>query len=193
MTAIILAGGKSSRMGFDKAFIKIKGIPIIKEQVRLLKTFFKKVIIVTNNPHKYKLRAVKVIRDIIPDKGPLGGVYSGLKASNSFYNFVVACDIPFINLKLIKYMISRRYGFDVVVPKTQKGYEALFAIYSKNCIQPIYTILNTDDLRIKGVFAKVRLKEITEQQLKNFGDPNTLFMNINTKDDLCRISTYLRE
>lgn len=193
MTAIILAGGKSRRMGFEKAFIEIEGTPLIKRQLKLLKRLFRKIIIVTNNPDKYKLKGLRIIQDIIPDCGPLGGIYSGLIASDTFYNFVVASDMPFINLPLIKYMISQKHGFDVVVPRTKIGHEALFAIYSKNCLPTIYKVFNTNNFRVRKIFDKVRLKEVSEGQIKKFGDPEVLFMNINRPNDLCRISTYLKK
>lgn len=189
MTAIILAGGKSSRFGKDKAFITIKGASLIKKQIKLLKKIFKRVIIVTNNPDKYKFKGVKVIRDVIPGLGPLSGIHSGLLASATNYNFVVGCDMPFLSPGLIKYMISKAKGFDIVVPKLKKGYETLFAVYSKNCIAPISSILSKDNFKVRQLFKKVKVKEIREREIKKFGSPETIFFNINTLQDLCKITT----
>lgn len=193
MTAIILAGGKSSRLGYDKAFIKIKGASLIKRQLNTLKKLFKNLIIVTNNPDNYRFKGIKVIPDIIPNRGPLSGIYSGLMASNTLYNFVLACDMPFINSELIKYMIKSKDKFDAVVPKLKKGYETLFAIYSRNCLPIIYETINKNNFKVRNIFSKIKLKKIGEQEISKFGDPGILFMNINTKDDLCKISTYLRK
>ena len=193
MTAIILAGGKSSRFGSDKAFIKIEGTPLIKKQIKLLKKIFKKIIIVINNPNKYQIRGAKVIRDVIPGRGPLSGIHAGLLASNSFYNFVVGCDMPFINSEFIRYLSSKKRGFDIVVPKLKKGYETLFAIYSKNCISPIRKILNKENLRVRQLFKKVKVKEIYAKEIKRFAAPEILFMNINTARDLCKITTCLKK
>lgn len=186
MTAIILAGGKASRLGgIDKAFLKIGRQTLINRQLKLLKKIFKKIIIVTNSPQKYKnFKGVRVIKDTIPYQGPLGGIYSGLLVSKSKYNFVLACDMPFLNLALIRYMLHIKDGFDVVVPKLKKGYETLFAIYSKNCISPISKLLTTDNLKVRSFFPKVKIREITQKELLRFGGLNTLFMNINTKQDL---------
>lgn len=189
MNAIILAGGQSSRFGSDKAFIEIDGVPLIKRQIQFLKDIFKKIIIVTNKPQDYKFEDVELVQDIIKNRGPLAGIYSGLMASDTFYNFFIPCDMPFLNSGLINYMFGLKEGFDAVVPKLKKGYETLFAIYSKNCLEPIYKILNTDNLRIVNFFAQVKLREVSEEEVLVFGDPDILFMNINTKDDLCRIST----
>lgn len=201
MTATILAGGKNSRMqGKDKAFLKLGNEPLIKRQLRLLKRHFKKIIIVTNAPRKYiNLKGIKIVTDLIPYQGPLGGIFSGLKASGDNYNFVFACDAPFLNLRLIKHMIHLKDRFDVVIPRLKKGYETLFAIYSKNCIAPIYETLKPclsttkrDDFRITNFFNKVKLKELNEEEVSKFGDPNILFMNINTKKDLLRAKKILR-
>ncbi|MEW6009099.1 MAG: molybdenum cofactor guanylyltransferase [Candidatus Omnitrophota bacterium] len=184
MTAIILAGGKSSRFGSDKAFIKIYGKPLIERQVKILKNIFKKIIIVTNNPGNYKFKKVKVVKDIIAGCGPLSGIHAGLVLSDSFYNFVVSCDMPNLSLDLIRYLISIKDGFDVVVPKLKNGFETLFAIYSKNCILPIYELLRGDNLRVTNFFDKVKLKKVNQEKIIKFGDTNILFMNINTRADL---------
>lgn len=186
MTAIILAGGKATRMrGQDKAFLKIGNIPLIKRQLRLLKRYFKKIIIVTNSPQRYKnLKGVEVVTDIMPYQGPLGGIYSGLLASRHNYNFVVACDMPFINLDLIKYMSKKMDGFDVVVPKINNRYEPLFCIYSRNCLKYIKELLDKKIFKIRKFFSKVRVKEITKHQVQQFASPEVIFANINTKEDL---------
>lgn len=189
MTAIILAGGKSSRFGSDKAFITIKGSSLIKKQVKILKKAFKKIIIVTNNPDKFKIRGVRVARDVIPGQGPLSGIHAGLSASNSHYNFVVGCDMPFLSIELIRYMVSRRGVFDIVAPKLKRGYEPLFAFYSKNCISAIEKILSTDNFRVNQLFKKVKVRKVRVSEVKKFGPPETLFFNINTLQDLCKITT----
>ena len=94
--------------------------------------------------------------------------------------------MPNLNLKLIKYIFKQKNGFDVVVPHLKKGYETLFAMYSKNCIIPIQKTLNSGNLRIKNFFNKVKVREIKEVEVKRFGDPDILFMNINTQDDLLK-------
>ena len=166
VTAVILAGGKSSRFGSDKAFIKIKGAPLIRKQIKILKKIFKKIIIVTNAPHKYRansslrgsdsdrsnpknviaspsarndtwIRNVKIVQDIIKNCGPLAGIYSGLMASDSFYNFVVACDMPFIKASLIRYILRNKNSYDIIIPKIDKKTHPLFGVYSKNCIPVI--------------------------------------------------------
>jgi molybdopterin-guanine dinucleotide biosynthesis protein A len=189
MTAIILAGGKASRMqGKSKAFLKLGQEPLIKRQLRLLKKTFKQIIIVTNTPQTYRnFKGVKVVPDIIPHQGPLGGIYSGLIASEDKFNFVLACDMPFVNPKLINYIFRRSPGYDAVVPYADNRYEPLFAVYSKNCIEPIKELINKKLLKLEGLFRAIKIKKITEKEVLRFGLPEMIFMNINTLLDLKQI------
>lgn len=189
MAAIILAGGKSRRMaGYNKAFLKIDKEPIIKRQLKVIKKYFKKIIIVTNSVDKYRgLRGVKVISDITAHQGPLGGILSGLLVSPDKYNFVLACDIPFINLPLVKYMHEKRAGFDVVVPKINNRYEPLFGIYSKNCVRYIKLQLTKKDFKITRLFPKVKVRKIIRKEIIRFGNPQDFFMNINTPRDFLKL------
>lgn len=189
MTVIILAGGKSRRMGKrDKAFMKIDGELLIRRQLRLLKKDFKKIIIVANAVDKYKgLTGVRVVPDAVADRGPLGGIWSGLMASSDRYNLVLACDMPFIDLHVVKYMRLKAAGYDVVVPRIDGRYEPLFGIYSKSCLRFIRPLLDKKDLKVSGFFPKVKVREIGRKELSRFGDPGKIFMNINTPGSLRKV------
>lgn len=194
MTAIILAGGKSSRMGADKAFLKIGNQPLIKSQIGLLRKIFKKIIIVTNSLPKYRgYKGIKIIPDIIPHRGPLGGIYSGLVASSSTYNFVVACDMPFINASLIRYMIKNRDNYDVLIPRVDKKYHPLFGVYSKNCIPIMEKTISKDKLNVSSIFPKVKTGFISRQEIERFDKLLLSLVNINTKEDLAKIKEMERE
>ena len=188
MTAIILAGGKASRMGGrDKAFLKIGDETLIGIQLRGLKNIFKEIIIVTNSPDRYiGLKGVKVVSDIVPYQGPLGGIFSGLTASNDNHNFIVACDMPFLNGPLIKYMTENRNGFDIIVPKIGKRFHPLFGIYSKDCIPAIEEMLKKNRLKVTNIFPKVRTRFILKDEITKFDGKLLSLVNINTKKDLTR-------
>lgn len=188
ITGIILAGGKSSRMGRDKSFIPLGHKELIEVVIDKLRALFEDLIIVTNNPSRYQKYGLRIVTDVLKDCGPMGGIYAGLLASETLYNFAVACDMPNLNLKLIEYMIKQKHGFDAVVPHLKKGYEALFALYSKNCIIPIYEAIKSEHLKVRDFFKKVNVREIKEDEIKIFGDPDILFTNINTPLDYARLS-----
>lgn len=186
MTAIILAGGKAGRMGGkDKAFLEIDNQPLISLQLRLLRKLFAKIIVVTNSPEKYSgLKGVKVTPDIVPHQGPLGGIYSGLKASRSLCNFVIACDMPCIDTGLIEYMYNKSSGYDAVVPKINNRYEPLYSIYSRNCLAPIARLLDKGIFKVNKLFPAIKVKEITEKEVRQFAIGVNVFTNINSKEDL---------
>ncbi len=183
MTGIILAGGKSTRFnGKNKAFFKIGNEIIIENIIKKLSSIFDDVVIVAND-FKLPNYPVRIVKDIYPGKGPLGGIYTGLVNSNTKYNFVVACDMPFLNLELIEHIKNEcrdDEDFDIIVPKLGTHYEPLHAIYSKNCITCIEKQIRQDNLKITELFKYVKIKEIPEQIIKRF-DPQLLsFFNVNT-------------
>ena len=184
MKAIILAGGKNKRIGRNKAFIKLSGLAIIENQIRLLQEIFEEVLIVANFPQEYQHLEVKVIKDIIPHKGPLGGIYSGLFSSENSHNFFLACDMPFPYIDLIAYMKDLVDGYDVVIPRTKFGYEPLSAFYSRDCLSPIKRQMDSGNLKIVDFFPYVKVKAIGAEELNKF-DPNGMsFFSINTQKDL---------
>lgn len=183
VTGIILAGGKSSRMGKNKALLEIGGEKIIDKAVSLFKSLFKEVILVTNTPEEYAGLDVKVVTDIFPGKGSLGGIYTGLAYASCDYSFVVSCDMPFLKRELIEYLIELKDGFDVVVPRLRTGHEPLHSVYSKECLKPIEALIKKGDLRIIDFYPKVRVKEVSEDELAPFISEPSPFVNINTPED----------
>jgi len=186
-TAIVLAGGMAGRMGTgcDKAFLKVNNEAIIDRQLKTLKQIFKEIIIVTNSPDSYKdIKGVTIVSDVVRDRGPIGGIYSGLIASSSFYNFVIACDMPFLNESVIRDIIENKNGYDVVVPKIDERCQPLFAVYSKDCISVIEKMLKRGDLKISNLFDKVKTLFISRTEMGKFDKQLSYLMNINTKDDL---------
>jgi len=183
MTGIVLAGGKSTRIGMEKAFLRIGDKVIIEEILAKLSRIFPKIMVVTNSPASYYYLGVEVVKDILPGKGALGGIYSGLAASETHYNFVLACDMPFISLDLIEYMRKNAEGHDVVIPKLNNYFQPLHAIYSKDCIQPIKEQLHRNDLQVFGFFDRIEVKCISAEEVKMFDPRGIAFFNINTKND----------
>jgi len=116
-------------MGQNKAFIQIDGVPIISRIYTLFTRLFEEVIIVTNQMDAFKGIGTKVLQDLIPDKGALGGLYTGIFFSSFQYSFCVACDMPFINGSLVRYLFKNIGRDDVIVPRTREGLEPLHAIY----------------------------------------------------------------
>ncbi|MCG0277771.1 MAG: molybdenum cofactor guanylyltransferase [Thermanaeromonas sp.] len=181
---IVLAGGKSTRMGRNKALLPLGQETMIGRVVGLLKLIFPEIIIVTNEPELYRDLQVTLVRDVIPAQGPLSGIHAGLLASPYWYNFVVACDMPFINLELITFMVKEAQGFDGAVPRLGGFYQPLHAVYGRSCIEPIEACLKRKLTQVIAFYPEVRLRVLDADDLERFGDLETVFFNINTPGDL---------
>ena len=184
VSSVILAGGKSRRMGLNKAFLKIGEQAIIERVTKKMSVVGQEVILVTNSPDEYAHLGRQMVSDVYPGKGSLGGIYSGLRAASNHYALVVACDMPFLNTSLLRYMILLSTEHDVVVPNTQKGLEPLHAIYSKNCLPAMESLLQENNLKITSFYPQVRARYVEQAELEIL-DPQLLsFFNINSPNDL---------
>jgi molybdopterin-guanine dinucleotide biosynthesis protein A len=189
MTGIILSGGKSGRLGgLNKAFIEVRGERLIEKTLRIYRELFKEILIVTNSPLDYLGFDVKIVTDIFPGKAALGGIYTGLFFSSFDHVFVAACDMPFLNVPFIRYMIEEAGNYDVVVPRTPGGLQPLHAIYSRRLLKPIQRLIEADRLKITDLFTKSRVREIPPEKIAEFDPEIRLFMNINTPEDLQSIA-----
>lgn len=189
-TAIILAGGKSTRMGRNKALIRVKDDNMLQEAIRTLAGGFNELI-VSANDSSYDSLKIKTVPDIFPGCGPLAGIHAGLRASGHDINFIVACDMPFIDVKLALYMVELSTGFDAVVPKIGEYYEPLFAVYNKSCLPVIEAQLQRGRNKTSGFFPEVKVRYIDQNDLERFGHSNCLFFNVNTPSDLQKAQEML--
>ena len=190
ISCIILAGGKSIRFGHDKVLERIGNTSLLEQVISHVEPISKDIIIVTAKERTFAQLAnhpkVKIVNDILPGKGSLGGIYTGLIKSESFYNLVVAADMPFLNESLLRYMIKVADGYDFILPHVNTWYEPLHAIYSRNCIDPIRYILDEGKKVIVELFNYVKVRYVEAKEIDQF-DPNHLsFFNINTREDLER-------
>jgi len=187
VTAIILAGGKSLRLGRSKALEVIGGKSLIERVVERLEAVTDKLLIVTSQEQADLLASpvAEVLTDVYPGRGPLGGIYTGLLSSRSSQNIVVACDMPFLNTNLLRHMVELAQDFDAVVPRMADGkIETLHAIYSKSCLADMKRHLNNNQLGIVSFLNEVRVRYIEEAECRGF-DPELLtFFNINHQSDL---------
>ena len=184
VTGIILSGGKSTRMGENKAFIELEGVPIVRRIYTLFKELFQEVIIVTNQQELFKNFDSKIYSDLIPNQGALGGLYTGLYFSTFQYSFCVACDMPFIKKALVQYIINHIEGEDVIVPRTEDGLQPLHAIYSKNCLDPIKIIMEQGKYKIIDFYNRVNVKIVEEKDFTVLDPLRESFINVNTPDEL---------
>ncbi|MCX7705629.1 MAG: molybdenum cofactor guanylyltransferase [bacterium] len=188
MNAIILVRGKESeRLRKDKSMLVIsRDKTLLDIVIDRISGLFAKILIVTTNPQKFHLYSdekIEIIRDDLVC-GPLGGILKGLQFSSTFYNFIVATDMPFISKDLILFLVKKAFSdYDAVVPKHKNSTEVLHAIYSKQAIPIIEKMIEEKQYRVKMLLQKIKVKYVTECELRKFGDPEVLFFNINTPMD----------
>jgi molybdopterin-guanine dinucleotide biosynthesis protein A len=184
ISGIILSGGKSIRMGKNKAFIEIEGVPIIRSIHNLFKTIFSETLIVTNEVELFQDFEAKIHRDLIPDQGALGGLYTAIYYSSFPHAFCVACDMPFLKGSVIRYLIEKIGDYDVVVPRTKDGLQPLHAIYSKNCLDPIKKIMEQKTFKIIDFYPMVKVNIVEENEFRSLDLARESFLNVNTPEEL---------
>lgn len=184
-TAMILAGGKSSRMGFDKQLLKIDERRLMDNLAQKLSKEFEEIIIVTNRPELYIGLSHIITMDILKDKGPLGGIHAGLVKSSSEYAFVVACDMPNINMEYVRFMKSKtKLDSMGCVTKFGEWIEPFSSFYSVEMIQHIEKYLATNRRSINGLIDDFHITCIEEKEARRFSPSWDMFLNLNTKEDL---------
>ena len=185
-SGIILAGGKNLRLGRNKALEKIGGVPVIERVVNRLTQLINHLIIVTadGKNHLMPIPSAKFVADIYPGKGPLGGIFTGLSASRTKLNITVACDMPFLNIPLLKHMLGLARGYDAVIPRTKESlFEPLHAIYSRTCLPVIQNHLELDQLSIRAFLAEVKVRYIEEDECRRYDPELISFFNMNRQAD----------
>lgn len=193
VSGIVLAGGQSSRLGTDKSFVSVNGQSLIEQVVAKLARLSDDVMIVANSRERYDHLEAKLVGDIYPGKGALGGIYSGLRAATNTHSLVVACDMPFLDLNLLRYMIILTPGHDVIIPRIGGLLEPLHAIYSKSCLEPIDRLLVKGELKIIDFFSEVRVRYVEEGEVDIFDPQHLSFFNVNTPSDLEEMKKLVRK
>ncbi|MFC1953195.1 molybdenum cofactor guanylyltransferase [Chloroflexota bacterium] len=193
-TLIILAGGKSLRLGRIKALETIGGESLIERVVERLKPIADRILIVTS-PEQIDFPVsgeVEIIVDLYPGRGPLGGIYTGLWYSRSPLSIIVACDMPFINADLMEYMVGISEDYDVIVPRLKNGMlEPLHAVYSRTCLNKMEIRLKKNELGVHPFLETVNVRYINQAEIQKF-DPQLLsFFNINYLSDIDKANAII--
>ncbi|MFD2200174.1 molybdenum cofactor guanylyltransferase [Shivajiella indica] len=187
ITGVILAGGKNSRMGSDKGLLQVGGKSIMERQIEVLQSLVKEIIII-HNGNNYGHLGVKIFKDIIPDSGPMGGIYTALMVSQTSKIFILSCDMPFISSELVKMIFNEADNCDIAIPRHGKKLEPLCAVYDKSCLVTFKELLDQKALKMMDALDFFKVNEITVPQEILATQP---FANINTPEDYLKItSTY---
>lgn len=183
-TGVILAGGRSRRMGTDKALLDIAGRSMIDRVVQEMARLFDNIMLVSGKRDEYLYLGLQIIGDIYPGCGPLGGIHAGLKAASTPYIFVVGCDMPFVRAELMACLLPHARDHDVVIPREGDYLEPLLAIYGKGCLAPVEHMLQKKRCKITGFYEQVRVKYIDRKDMERCAGSDKCFINVNTPDEL---------
>jgi molybdopterin-guanine dinucleotide biosynthesis protein A len=191
ITAAILAGGRATRLeGRNKASLQVGGFTILERQLAVLRQVVDRTIIIANDPTPYHAYDVRIVPDLAPCSGALGGVYTAIMSSRSARTLVLACDMPFLAASFLAHLIEAGETADIAIPRTARGYEPLCATYSHRCAGVIRSRINAMQLKISDVFLSARreltVREIGPHEIARYDHHSRMFLNINTAGDHAR-------
>lgn len=190
-TGVILAGGKSSRMGTNKSFLKIGNQTIIERIVDLMNSIFSEVILITNSPEEYKFLNLPLFEDIYRWKGPLAGIHSALVHSTTEKIFVLSCDVPLMSKEMIQYIVEYKSDKPIIFCEAAGHYQPLVGVYSKVILNEVENFISTTEVSNKSFhhFLKnVEAEIIHPEKLSFYKDE--LFFNVNRPEDFEELKKF---
>jgi molybdopterin-guanine dinucleotide biosynthesis protein A len=189
ISAAILAGGHARRMhGQDKSALDISGRPIIERQLEILRHLTTDLLIVTAHDdeagaERFARHGVRVTPDLLPDAGPLGGLYTALSHASAAHTLILACDMPFVSIGLLRHLAARVQGWEAAVPRTRDGYHPLCAAYANSVAPVVRGRLDRGELTMTGLLHALRLAEIGPDELARIDPEDVMLSNVNTPHD----------
>ena len=195
-TAVVLAGGAGSRIGGDKPSVKIGGLPLLQRTLDALAPVVSRVVLTVapgqRLPEVQTDLQIVVCEDLLPARGPLTGIFTGLNCARTTEVLVVPCDAPLIRPELLA-LLLKQTGASAVVPEAHGRLQPTFGVWSQRAASAIVGALNSDDLSVRAILAEIDARIIHEEQLRTVDPDLRSFLNVNTRDDAQRIEALLRE
>jgi molybdopterin-guanine dinucleotide biosynthesis protein A len=195
LTVSLQAGGQSSRMGEDKALKPFLGRPLIQRLVDRLTPIADEILITTNRPADYAFLGLRLVPDLVPGRGALGGLYTAIASARGDFVAVVACDMPFASAPLLEAAtrLLIQEEADVVIAKTDEGYEPFHAVYRRvTCVPAIESALAADQWKVIAWFPKVKVRHLTAQEVRQFDPAGLAFLNVNTPEEFAAAERLAR-
>jgi molybdopterin-guanine dinucleotide biosynthesis protein A len=192
LSCVILAGGESSRMGQDKTDIQVGSVRLFDYVYSKCHKLFSDIIIVTNKPLQFNGYQAHIVTDKIGGAGSLGGLYTGLQTARYDYSFCVACDMPFLQPEVIRYLSALRLNYDVVIPNIFTYLEPLHAVYAKQCIEPIKKFIKLGQIKLTKFLPEVFVRYVYEGEIKKIDPSLSTFINVNTQKDILKMQKMLQ-
>ena len=179
ITGVILVGGKSRRMGRDKALMTVGGKTLFESVLEVFQTSFSQILLAGDRGERFAEYRLPIHTDIYPGSS-MGGLYTGLFRASTDAIFVASCDLPFPSSALMNHLCSLADRYDAVVPRTAQGCEPLFAVYAKSCLEPLQALLEEGRYSILDLYPKINVRFVEEQELSAVDAAENVFLNLNT-------------
>lgn len=183
ITGIILCGGKSVRMGKNKALLELGGRRVIDRVIGVMGKLFPTLFLVTNTPDAYAFTGIETVQDAIPEGGSLIGLYTGLRHATTAKAFVVACDMPFLNEALIRRIIETSGDEAAIIPRTPDGLQPLHALYAATCVPALSRVVESGEKRIQKACEALPVCEFGWDEISLLDPEGLSFMNVNTPEE----------
>ncbi|MBU5613865.1 molybdenum cofactor guanylyltransferase [Geomonas azotofigens] len=182
ITGVILVGGKSRRMGRDKAFLELGGRTLFERILDAFRANFSRIILAGNEGERFARYRLPFYDDLFPGSA-LGGLYTGLHYAETDTVFVSSCDLPFPCSRVIGHLCSLTGNSDAVVPRLAHGYEPLHAAYSRSCLAPVREMLQAGEYSVLDLYPRIGVRDVPESELEAAGAGLDAFLNVNTPQD----------
>jgi len=193
LTVAVQAGGRSSRMGKDKALLQLDGIPLIERLLQRVSGLGEEILITTNRPQDYQYLGLRMASDPEPGAGALHGLRTALKAARGQTVLVLACDMPFVSRPLLEHLLQLAETADLVVPRRGGEYEPLHAVYSKGCLPALEAALQQGERRMISFFPSLNLRTVEQEEIDRLDPEGLSFFNVNTPEDLRKAERILAQ
>ncbi|RMG86316.1 MAG: molybdenum cofactor guanylyltransferase [Chloroflexi bacterium] len=192
VSVAILAGGRSRRMGRDKTALLLRGKPLLQHVVDSAASLQLPIQIITNTPDNHAYLGLPMHTDVFPGSGSIGGLYTALHYTTSDYVLCLACDSPYLQPALLRYLIALRHDYDAVVPYVRARRHPLVAVYSKRCLPVIHERIERGELRITTMLNELHTRFVEENDVRRYDPGLKSFFNANTPEEFARIAALSR-
>ncbi len=193
ITVAVQAGGRSSRMGRDKALLPLGGMSLIEHVLRRVEGLGEEVLITTNRPDDYGFLGKRMVEDLEPGAGALHGLLTALEAARGERILLVGCDMPFVNRNLLEYMLAIATEAEVIIPRRGGRFQPLHAIYAKSCAGPVRQTLEAGEKRMISFFPRIQTSIVEQETLDRYDPEGLSFFNANTPEELAHAEQLLGE
>lgn len=192
---VVLAGGRSRRLGVNKALLRFGGVPLLRIVVDRVAEVCDEVVVAVDRPQRYQgmALAARLVADLAPGLGPLSGLQSGLRASGTDNVLVLSCDLPFLNEKLLRYMAEQPRSYQALVPWADDRWHPLHSIYNRSCLPEVDRMVNQGGGSMRDLLSRLDVRPLSEDDLRRWDPDGLSFLNLNRREDVARARAIWRD